>query len=349
MGENNNQQNDSLYQIIDVLPQYNTVNTVYQEIVKARTLSFDEQCQITDFYNWLKNRENFEKSVLNFILSTDKEKQFPIVSMLRTLINNNIELYKSNQNFLDEIDTLAVCSKRPDFLNSQITFQQIQTNTQWLELKEIKNSLESASWNRDDSKVESLSREEERLSNLYKIEQEKLAALYKQKNESDTVASKYVNNIFKKLYESGIFNLSILDNYFPIETKRQDSNQSNPQMQEGKYFNMEIVSQIHKECNGIQFENLTEMELYSILNLLPANVQLIIRKREKIRICYLISILYDYLKVENKTEWRTAILNSIGIEEGFYNSKYKEPVSETPSRESKNFALSISKIFVYTS
>lgn len=346
MGENNNQQSDFLYQIIDVLPQYTTINTVYQEVLKTSTLNFDEQCQITDFYTWIKNRENFEKAVLNFILSTDKEKQLSIVSMLRKLINRNIEIYNSNQIFFDGLDTISVCANRPDSLNYQINIQQSQTNSFWVELVQVRNSLESSSWNRDDAKVESLNREEERLSNLYKIEQEKLTALYKQKNESDTAASKYVNNIFKKLYELGIFNLSILDNYFPIETKRQDSNQSNPQMQEGKYFDMEIVSKIHKECNGAQFEYLTEMELYSILNLLPANVQLIIRKREKIRMCYLISILYDYLKVENKTQWRTVILNSIGIEEGFYNSKYKEPVSETPSRESKDFALSISKIFV---
>lgn len=72
MDENNNQQTSSLYKLIDVLPQYTTINKVYQEIIKAHTLNFEEQCQITDFYNWLKHRENFEKAVLNFILSTDK-------------------------------------------------------------------------------------------------------------------------------------------------------------------------------------------------------------------------------------------------------------------------------------
>ena len=346
MDENNNQQTSSLYQFIDVLPQYTTINTVYQEILRNRALNFDEQCQITDFHNWLKNRENFEKAVLNFILSTDKKKQFPIVSMLRKLINNNIEIYKSNHTFLDEIDTLAVSSKRPNFLNYQIDNQQSQTNAQWVELKEIRNSLESASWNGEESKIERLTKEEERISTLYEIEQEKLSALYKQKAESDTTASKYVNNIFKKICESGIFNLAILDNYFPNETNKSDSKYSNFQMNEGKYFDMEIVSKIHKECNSAQFESLTEIELYSILNLLPANTQLIIKNREKTRMCYLVSILYDYLKLENKTEWRTLILKSIGIKEDFYNSKYKEPVSETPSRESKDFAQSISKIFV---
>lgn len=346
MDENNNQEMGSLYQLINVLPQYTMINTVYEEILKTTTLNFDEQCQITDFYNRLKNRENFEKAVLNFILSADKEKQFPIVSMLRKLINSNIEIYKNNHTFLDEIDTLVVCSKRPNFLNSQISFQQSQTNAQWVELKEIRNSLESASWNREESKIERLTKEEERISTLYEIEQEKLSALYKQKAESDTAASKYVNNVFRKIYESGIFNISILDNYFPDESQGKDFKQSNSQMYEGKYFDMEIVSKIHKECNDAQFESLTEIELYSILNLLPVNTQLIIKNREKIRMCYLVSILYDYLKLENKTEWRTLILKSIGIKEDFYNSKYKEPVSETPSRESKDFALSIRKIFI---
>lgn len=345
MGENDNQQSDFLYQIIDVLPQYTTVNTVYQGILGS-TLNFEEQCQITDFYTWIKNRENFEKAVLNFILSTDKEKQFPIVSMLRTLIDSNIELYKNNKDFFDNIDVISVCANRPDSLNYQINIQQKRTNSLWMELIQIRNSLESASWKRENAKVEYLTGEEERVSNLYKIEQDKLAVLYKQKAESDTAASKYVKNVFRNIYESGIFNTSILNNYFPIETKRQDPNQSNPQLQEGKYFPMEIVSKIHKECNGFQFESLTEVELYSILNLLPVNTLLVIKRGEKTRMCYLISILYNYLKVEDKIEWRSSILKSLDIKEDFYNSKYKEPVSEVPSRESKNFALSISKIFV---
>ncbi|WP_394664902.1 hypothetical protein [uncultured Chryseobacterium sp.] len=346
MGENNNKQSDFSYQIIDVLPQYTTVNTIYQEILKTSTLNFDEQCQITDFYTWIKNRENFEKAVLNFILSTDKEKQLSIVSILRKLIKRNIEIYKSNQIFFDGLDTISVCANRPDSLNYQINIQQSQTNTLWMELVQVKNSLESASWNRENAKVEYLTGEEERVSNLYKIEQDKLAVLYKQKAESDMVASKYIKNVFRNIYESGIFNISILNNYFPIETKRQDPNQSNPQLQEGKYFPMEIVSKIHKECNGFQFESLAEVELYSILNLLPVNTQMVIKKGEKIRICYLISVLYDYLKVDDKIEWRSSILKSLDIKEDFYNSKYKEPVSEVPSKESKNFALSISKIFV---
>jgi hypothetical protein len=204
--------------------------------------------------------------------------------------------------------------------------------------------LESTSWNNDKIGIERLTREEERLDSLYKQEQQKLEALYQKQKESDSHASKYLENVFRQIYELGCSFISLLETYFPIERKKGQS-ETKPTLTTGVYFDMQLVSLIHNECNNIQFENLSELDLYVLLNLQRTNVKLIVKSREGERMCYLIFKLYEYLKADNKKEWRFAILKTTGIKEDYYKSKYKAPVSEFPSRESKEFAERINRIF----
>ena len=111
------------------------------------------------------------------------------------------------------------------------------------------------------------------------------------------------------------------------------------------YFDMGLINSIHKECNDEQFEDIAEIELYAHLNLLPATTTLKIKSGEKTRVCYLVHKLHKYLKGNDRTEWLTAILKKLDIDEGYYRSKYKEPVSEIPSRKSEQFAKVINDIF----
>lgn len=187
--------------------------------------------------------------------------------------------------------------------------------------------------------------EEERLENSYKKEQEKLEELYRKQKESNKNALQYTVNVFSSIHElSGSF-LSLLENYFPIE-KEKNPKEAKPILKSGSYFDMKLVSLIHNECNNIQFENLSELDLYAILNLQSTNAKLNIKSGEKTRMCYLIYKLYEYLKTDNRTEWRTAILESADIEKKYYDSKYKEPISEIPSRKSEEFAQRIDRIFI---
>ena len=67
---------------------------------------------------------------------------------------------------------------------------------------------------------------------------------------------------------------------------------------------MSIVSAIHKECNNEQFEDISELNLYAVLNLLPSAENPTIKKGERNRIYYLIHKLYEYLPKENNQTWR---------------------------------------------
>ena len=336
--------NEHILLLIDLLPRYRSVNILYQEIVNKSRLSFNAQCNITDFYRDFNEIQAYEKSILNFLLSTDKEKQRQIITNLRTEIGKNLEIYTSNKDFFDDIDIITVCSGRYNPLEIEIEGQLKDTNKRWKELTQVRNSLESASWMDDKVATKRLTKEEERIESLYKKEQQKLETLYQKQKESDNYALGYLRNLFKPIYDLGCSFISLLNYYFPFE-KETESTAILPAITTGTYFDMRLVSLIHSECNNIQFENISELSLYSLLNLQPGNAKLNIKFGEKGRMSYLISKLYDYLKNDNKKDWRTAILESVGIDEGYYQSKYKEPVSEFPSKKSKEFAERISKIF----
>ena len=79
----------------------------------------------------------------------------------------------------------------------------------------------------------------------------------------------------------------------------------------------------------------------------PTIAKLIIRNREKERTYHLISKLYDVLQSDENKEWRTALLDQLGIKWETYNSKYKTVVvsSEESNKKNKEFKDIIESIF----
>ena len=142
--EENNTQN-SQYQITDVLPKYAKIDQIYQQILKTHILTFDEQYQLSNFYNQFKNLENFANAVLDFITSKDKQKQEQLFSILQKVLKKNIEKYNDNNVFFDSIDTFEICWNRSNSFESKIKFQEKRTNNQYIELRDTNNALESAS------------------------------------------------------------------------------------------------------------------------------------------------------------------------------------------------------------
>lgn len=335
----------SVYSIDELLIKYRMLNKTYQEIIYNHRLEFDQQCLITDFYNVFNKEEYLEKAILHFIRTTDKENTQFISSHLKNTINENIELYLNNNKFLDDIDTDKVCDNRPNSIHFKIKIQEKYTNEKSIELRDIRNSLESASWNNERERVEFLEKEEKRIKELYKIEQNNLDFLYKQEREFKVYTSNYSENIFNKIYDLNFTFLKSLSDYF-LDKAEENTNVPKDELVERVYFDMELVSKIHKVCNGVQFENLTEIDFYSLLNLHHSKTKLNIKYGEKERVYFLISKLHKHIETkDDKLEWRTAILEYFKIDFKTYKSKYLAPASETASKESKEFVTEINAIF----
>ena len=67
-------------------------------------------------------------------------------------------------------------------------------------------------------------------------------------------------------------------------------------------------------------------------------------KNEKVRVCYLIHQLSEKIDKGSRTKWIGAMLRNTGIEQDYYRSKYREPISDPPSKKKMEFAEALKEI-----
>jgi hypothetical protein len=265
---------------------------------------------------------NIENVVLDIISKSLDEK---ILVRLRGLLAENAQIYLARQNEFSNIDFSEVFSLQEERLFSE--------------------KFALLAKDKEDIKDFPYPTEQERQM-LLKENQTKKSLLENERNEYTRANIWMIENFYSLIYDITVSFQEIINSNFPLKKKKEPTK---IETETGAYFDMQLVSLIHNECNNIQFENISEVDLYALLNLQPTNAKLVVKSTEGTRMCYLIFKLYDYLKTDNRTDWRTAILESAGIKEDYYQSKYKEPVSEFPSKKSKEFAERINKIFQYLS
>ncbi len=109
-------------------------------------------------------------------------------------------------------------------------------------------------------------------------------------------------------------------------------------------FPMFLVSELYEVCEMI-FEESTEIQFHSSLNLHGKHEPLKIKPKQKIKACYLISKLYDIVPEKHKVAWREDILLHFGIDSSYYESKYSHPRGSDASRSSMAFADDVDEIF----
>jgi hypothetical protein len=310
---------------------------IYQTVI-SKKYTFEDQKRLYIVFHEYKDKSKSHTSILEII------EQAQMLSGLRKSLHEIIIIYNSNSILFENTDTYSLCHQEAELKKREHEIQHEKVAA--LKIEKIRNSnyADSAWYGGNKVEYERYMQNDKRLEieiENASIEENKYSQLYNDKYKD---VMQYRENVFHEVAELAVSYLIILNNYLPIE-KGKKPVEAKPALKQGAYFGMKLVSLIHNECNNIQFENLPEIDLYSILNLQPTNAKLTIKTGERTRMCYLIYKLYEYLKTENRTEWRIAILESAGIEKKYYDSKYKEPISEIPSRRSEKFAQLIDGIF----
>jgi len=164
-----------------------------------------------------------------------------------------------------------------------------------------------------------------------------------------------MENLSGDVYRLSLLFMEILKKYLPddveekqpekpVKQNEQEEVQNRPEGQH-EYFDMKSLSPIHETCVGEQFEAITIADFYANINLYPCKNKLKIKAREKIRVCYLIFLMSEKLSKQYRDEWRSQILKLLDIDESYYRSKYKEPVSDFPSDSNQRFAKEMESIF----
>ena len=324
-------------QITDILPQYTQLNRIISEVSNRHSIVFSEQQFVADFHTQFDNIQSFEAMLIDLTMNTDPERHKTLIESLSVEIQNNIRLISSNKSVLENLNIEKTCDNFANQYETQISNQLHNTQAVWKELSEVNNSLDAIGFRQHTEQEEKrLWEKHKTLTEKYNAEKVILSELYEKQEFAIKTAKKYQDNYFPKILSLSHKLNEIIQKYVSKATQN---------LPEGAFFDMATSSNIHRICNNTIFENLSETDFYTAINLLATDKILKLKQGEKTRVCFLIYKMYENIKSGNKTEWRTSILQQLEIDESYYKSKYKEPISEVPSRKSEQFAREIKELF----
>ena len=337
-------------EILIMIPQYGELNRIYSDFIVSHTFSFDKQKFITNFYKQYNDTKAFEAAILELVLDKQKEQYTLILDSLRAEIEKNMMLYEKYPLLDDEIIS-RVCYHFADRYNIDIEEQLEVTQRLNKPLNEAYNRYDSIGYREHTAEEEKQAEKEyERCKAEYEKEKEELNRLYELQKQAKKEAFQYIENCCGDIYKLSFHFMEILAKYIPVEKDKPDEpnkqeTQQNVSKERPEYFNTELLSLIHKVCVGEQFEDIATQDFYANMNLYSCKKELKIKAREKIRVCYLIFLMSERLPKQDRDKWKNIILKQLDIDENYYKSKYKEPVSDFPSDSNQKFAKEMDAIF----
>ena len=334
--------------ITSMIPRYGKLNKIYTEIMSGGSFSFEKQQFISGFYREYGDTQTFETALISLILEMDATHYSVLLNSLKREIENNISTYNTCKEFFDRLDTGYVCRQHESRFDWGIDRQMKVTNEYYRELMEANGSLEAVGFREHDRQEEELlERRYERCKREYDKEKARLDELYKQKEQAKREALQCLKNHCGDICRLSGSLLAILEKYLTDQKKKEGEEKEavTAQTTPPTYFPMKLLSAVYEKCNGEQFEAVSELDFYANMNLQPYESRLKIRPREKARVCYLIFLMSETLPKPDREKWKEDIMNLLGIDDAYYKSKYKEPVSDFPSDSNREFAREMRSVF----
>ncbi|NIJ46531.1 hypothetical protein FHR24_003020 [Wenyingzhuangia heitensis] len=148
------------------------------------------------------------------------------------------------------------------------------------------------------------------------------------------------HNYHEEIYHYSLYIIEQIENNFKSYYKY---NSNYLMIHHNIFFNMGIIHLIEKEYSGFLFEEITELELYKILNLQNSIKHLKIKDMQKF--LYIIDRLNNLLDNKASALWLPSILKEIRITKKYYLSKYRSVAWKGSSDENKDFANKVGKLF----
>ena len=331
-----------------MIPRYGELNRIYRGYMDNSTFSFDRQKFISDFCQQYNDMKSFEAAILELVLDRQKEQYTLILNSLKTEIEKSIQAYETRPISNSAIE--RVCHQHMERYSLEIEAQLDVTRSLNKPLNEANNRYDSIGYREHTAEEEKQAEKEyERCKAEYDREKARLNELYDLQKAARNEAFQYMKNRCADIYRQSCLFLDILKKYIP--DGKQENKSSEPISQQEtteeqqEYFSMKLLSLIHEVCIGEQFEEISAPDFYANMNLHPCNCKLKTKPREKIRVCYLIFLMSEKLPKQDRDKWKAGILKLLDIDDSYYKSKYKEPVSDFPSDSNQNFAKEMEHIF----
>ena len=331
-----------------MIPRYGELYRIYRDYIDNHVFSFDRQKFISDFCQQYNDMKSFEAAILELVLDRQKEQYTLILNSLKTEIEKSIQAYETHP--ISDSAIERVCHQHMERYSLEIEAQLDVTRSLSKPLNEANNRYDSIGYREHTAEEEKQAEKEyERCKAEYDREKARLNELYDLQKAARKEAFQYMKNRCADIYRQSCLFLDILKKYIP--DGKQENKSSEPISQQEtteeqqEYFSMKLLSLIHEVCIGEQFEEISALDFYANMNLHPCNCKLKIKPREKIRVCYLIFLMSEKLSKQDRDKWKDRILKLLDIDDSYYKSKYKEPVSDFPSDSNQNFAKEMEHIF----
>ncbi|WMI41424.1 hypothetical protein [Parabacteroides distasonis] len=329
--------------ISEFIPNLSAICTIYSGVLSGKTLGCEETLSMVAFYNSFPSVQNIEAGILDLVLKASTERMDMILKSLYSDLNRIVTLYKENSRYYDRRDLRWLWHQPLSFVEDDIRIQQEKTQEAWEELKEASNSYEMTPFN-GMSKQEAavLERRVNTLKDEYDKEKTILNNLYEKKKTLEDERRRVPADNFKLIYLKCHALLPVIEKYYNKPLEKEEEEQSE---RTDLFLSMSLLASVHELCNGRQFEDMSPIDFFQAFNLHSVSKPLKVRDKEKIRVCYLINQLSEKIKEkERRSEWIGAMLLNCGIESDYYRSKYREPISDLPSKKNKEFAEALKEI-----
>lgn len=314
----------------ELIPDYNFLNKIYNDIINKQRISFVDQQFITDFFNKFSDSVEFESTIIDSI----QESKYinVLLKSLNSEIEISIEIYQKNRAFFDEVNTKEICLENAKRYN--FTFElQLKTVKEYSKDFDIaNNALEGTAYQDISAKeIGILTKDYNRKKELYYIERNKLDDIYQDQIKLENFSFKYCQNKFNDIYEISNTKMNILKKYL------------NSNIEDNEYFDLILIGKIYKISNRVLFDAINQLDFYNEFNLNNTFSKLKIIKNQKNKLYYVVYKLNLTLNSDNN--WLTHFLEKMELNINTYKSKYKDIIRDDADKTLKEFVKVINDIF----
>lgn len=319
-------------ELIDLIPKYHVINSMYEKILNDNSISFNNQRDITDFYNDFSYTEKFEK---NIIMNSGNLNNISIIlNRFFDLLIININIYEKNKTFFDNFDTNNICVIYANSYKHKLNYQQENIKYYSDEFIYSNNDLDAIAYGNFSKEETTFCKNKyEFAKSLYYEEKKILDLLFDEQNELENFAFKYSSNKFNSIYTLSNSFKKITEIYLNRIDKKNE-----------QYFDTNLLISIHKECNKELFEESLDLVFCSEFNLYNSINTLKKIERQNNKIYYLIYKLSETINNQKKTIWIDKILNNLNLNLDTYKSKYKEILKSTKRKNTNDSVYDFVKV-----
>ncbi|WP_290259043.1 hypothetical protein [Muribaculum intestinale] len=328
-----------------IIPKVGSVSRIFSNIVAGRGISKEDVNILVEFRDTIPNGTTIEHEIISAVLKLPHEKFSLMLNSLSLGLKNVIDTYKTYHILLDDMKLSQLWDYDLQSVECRLEEQLYKLREIDKDLIEASNSYEMTPFNgMSPSEISVLERRYYRLKAEYDKEKVRLNAINEERKTIINMMSNIGNDIFERVNLKCDELLAVAEKYVSSDSN-EEPEAKKEESETVSFFSLSLIAGIYEVCNGVQFSEADSIEFFHAINLHPNSHPIQINNGEKVRVCYLISRLADTLESPQREQWLNGILANLDIKMRFYRSKYRQPISDTPSECNKAFADALREIF----